>query len=55
LLALQERERVNLRDEQTRALLNLLIDTIEADRYPLSPRIRTKPKGAEIGLGRRYM
>jgi hypothetical protein len=33
----------------------VLIDTIENDRYPMSPRIRTKPKGAEIGFGRRYM
>ena len=29
----------DLDDEQTPALLNLLIDTIEADRYPFSPRI----------------
>jgi hypothetical protein len=27
---------LNLSDEQTRPLLNLLIDTIEADRYPNS-------------------
>jgi hypothetical protein len=27
---------LNLTDEETRALLNLLIETIEADRYPLS-------------------
>jgi len=26
--------------EETRPLLNLLIGTIEADRYPMSPRIR---------------
>jgi hypothetical protein len=31
---------LELTDEETRALLNLLIDVIEADRYPNSPRIR---------------
>ena len=31
---------LDLTDEETFALLNLLVDTIEADRYPLSPRIR---------------
>ena len=31
---------LHLSDEQAQALLNLLIDTIEADRYPMSPRIR---------------
>jgi len=31
---------LDLSDEQTRALLNVLIDTIEADHYPNSPRIR---------------
>jgi hypothetical protein len=31
---------LDLTDEETRALLNLLTETIEADRYPLSPRIR---------------
>jgi hypothetical protein len=31
---------LDLSDEETRALLNLLIDTIEADHYPNSPRIR---------------
>ena len=31
---------LGLTDEETFALLNLLIDTIEADRYPMSPRIR---------------
>jgi len=31
---------LELTDEETRALLNLLVDTIEADRYPMSPRIR---------------
>ena len=29
-----------LTDEEILALLNLLVDTIETDRYPLSPRIR---------------
>ena len=32
---------LDLSDEETRALLNLLIDAIEGDRYPLSPLIRT--------------
>jgi hypothetical protein len=31
---------LDLTDEETFALLNLLVDTIEADRYPNSPRIR---------------
>jgi len=31
---------LDLTDDETRALLNLLINTIETDRYPLSPRIR---------------
>ena len=31
---------LDLSDEEARALLNVLIDTIEADRYPMSPRIR---------------
>ena len=31
---------LDLTDEETFALLNLLVDTIEADRYPMSPRIR---------------
>ena len=31
---------LDLTDEETFALLNLLVDTIEADRYPLSSRIR---------------
>jgi hypothetical protein len=30
----------DLTDEETLALLNLLPETIEADRYPLSPRVR---------------
>ena len=32
--------RLDLTDEETFALLNLLVDTIEADRFPMSPRIR---------------
>ena len=31
---------LDLTDEETFALLNLLVDTIEADRNPMSPRIR---------------
>ena len=31
---------LDLTDEETRTLLNLLVKTIEADRYPMSPRIR---------------
>jgi hypothetical protein len=31
---------LELTDEETRALLNLLVEVIEADRYPMSPRIR---------------
>jgi hypothetical protein len=31
---------LDLSDEETRALLNGLIDAIEADPYPLSPRVR---------------
>ena len=31
---------LDLTDEETLALLNLLVETIEADRYPYSPRIR---------------
>jgi hypothetical protein len=31
---------LDLDDEETLALLNLLVEAIEADRYPLSPRIR---------------
>ena len=31
---------LDLDDEETRALLNLLTEAIEGDRYPLSPRIR---------------
>jgi hypothetical protein len=29
---------LDLTDEETRALLNLLVETIEADKYPLAPR-----------------
>ncbi|MBV8525698.1 MAG: hypothetical protein JOY71_26900 [Acetobacteraceae bacterium] len=32
---------LELTDEETFALLNLLTETIENDRYPLSPRIQT--------------
>ena len=32
---------LDLDDEETRGLLNLLIEAIEGDRYPLSPLIRT--------------
>jgi len=32
---------LDLTDSETRALLNLLMDSIEDDRYPLSPRIQT--------------
>jgi hypothetical protein len=31
----------DLTDEETAALVRLLRDTIDGDRYPLSPRIRT--------------
>jgi hypothetical protein len=31
---------LDLTDEETRALLNLLVETIEADKFPLSPRIQ---------------
>ena len=31
---------LDLDDAQTRALLGLLVEAIEADRYPLSPRVR---------------
>jgi hypothetical protein len=46
---------LDLTDEETLALLNLLVDTIEADRYPMSPRIRLLReilrKFGEIGPG----
>ena len=32
---------LDLTDEETLALVNLLTEIIENDRYPLSPRIRT--------------
>ena len=32
---------LDLDDAETRALLNLLIEAIEADRYPLSPQVQT--------------
>jgi hypothetical protein len=32
---------LDLTDEETSALLNLLAETIRNDRYPLSPRVRT--------------
>ena len=31
---------LDLDDDETRALLNVLVDVIEADKYPLSPRVR---------------
>jgi hypothetical protein len=31
---------LDVTDEETRALVNLLVETIEADRYPLSPRVQ---------------
>jgi hypothetical protein len=31
---------LDLDEDEARALLNLLIDAIEADHYPMSPRIR---------------
>jgi hypothetical protein len=31
---------LDLTDEETAALARLLIDTIDADRYPLSPRVQ---------------
>jgi hypothetical protein len=32
--------RLELADEETFALLNLLVETIEADKFPLSPRVQ---------------
>jgi hypothetical protein len=32
---------LDLTDEETSALLNLLAETTRNDRYPLSPRVRT--------------
>ena len=44
---------LELTDEETRALLNLLIETIEADKFPLSARVQTLrgilAKGRESG------
>jgi hypothetical protein len=31
---------LDINEEETRALLNLLMETIENDRYPFSPRIQ---------------
>ena len=31
---------LDLEEDEARALLNLLIDTVEGDRYPMSPRVR---------------
>jgi hypothetical protein len=31
---------LDLDDEETRALLSLVVEVIEADRYPLSPRVQ---------------
>jgi hypothetical protein len=31
---------LDLTDEETLALLNLLVETIEADKFPLSPRVQ---------------
>jgi hypothetical protein len=32
---------LDLDDEEVRALLNLVVDSVEGDRYQMSPRIRT--------------
>jgi hypothetical protein len=37
---LERKMQFDLTDEEAASLLNLLVDTIEADRYPMSPRIR---------------
>ena len=37
---LERKMQFDLTDEEAAALLNLLVDTIEADRYQMSPRIR---------------
>jgi len=46
---------LDLTDEETLALLNLLIDTIEADRYRMSQRIRRLQailgKFGSVGVG----
>ena len=31
---------LDLGDDEARALLNLLVDALEGDRYPMSPRVR---------------
>ena len=31
---------LDLGDDEARALLNLLVDAVEGDRYPMSPRVR---------------
>jgi hypothetical protein len=36
---------IDLDDDETRALLNVLIEVIEADKYPLSPRVRILRQG----------
>ena len=41
--------RLDLTDEETLALLNLLTETIENDRYPPS---RCGPPGADLLVGR---
>jgi len=44
---------IDLDDNETRALLNVLIEVIDADKYPLSPRVRLRrevlAKFGEIG------
>jgi len=39
---------LNLDDEQTRALLNLILEAIDADRYPLSPRAGSSIKAMQV-------
>jgi hypothetical protein len=36
----EPRMQLDLSDEEARALLNVLVEVVEADRYPNSPRIR---------------
>jgi hypothetical protein len=36
---------LDLSDEETRALLNVLVETIENDRYPYSPRENPARRG----------
>jgi len=40
---------LDLTDDETRPLLNLLIETIEAERYPYSPRIRFCATSSPLG------